>query len=219
MKISELSNRTGVTIATLKFYLREGLLPQGELSSPNQADYDERHVRRAALIRALREVAGLSIAQIGRIVSALDEGEATIEVLGAATDSLGGAAPGELTPEQERIGEELDELLRRLNLPTRPDALARQQIIRAFQTVREMLFPGAPVDILMVYAVPMQQVARVETDTIPDLMTLEPEATVEKAVLGMALFEPIILAFRRLMLEQIVSEQVGNPGKRGLAQR
>lgn len=216
MRISELSNRTGVTIATLKFYLREGLLPQGELSSPNQAEYDERHVRRAALIRALREVAGLSIAQIGRIVGALDEGEATFEVLGAATDWLGGAAPAELTPEQERIGEELDELLMRLNLPTRPEALARQQIIRAFQTVREMLFPGAPIDILTLYAQPMQQVARVETATVPDLMNLEPEATIEKAVLGMALFEPIILAFRRLMLEQLVLEQVGAPQKNPL---
>ena len=64
MKISELSSRTGVSIPSLKFYLREGLLPQGQLSAPNQADYSESHVRRAALIRALRDVAGLSIAKI-----------------------------------------------------------------------------------------------------------------------------------------------------------
>ena len=38
MKISELSSRTGVSIPSLKFYLREGLLPQGQLSAPNQAD-------------------------------------------------------------------------------------------------------------------------------------------------------------------------------------
>jgi len=67
VKISELSDQTGVSIATLKFYLREGLLRPGTLTAPNQADYGEAHVRRARLVRALREVAHLSIAQIAAI--------------------------------------------------------------------------------------------------------------------------------------------------------
>lgn len=219
MKISELSARTGVTIPTLKFYLREGLLPQGELSSPNQADYGEEHVRRAALIRALREIAGLSIARIAAIVDALDAGEATIEVLGSAVDSLGGAATGELTPEQEAIGADLDVMLERLGLPTRPESLARHQIIRAFETARDMLFPGAPVEMLMVYAQPMMEVARHERAVTPDLFQQDPETAIEHSIAGLALFEPIILGFRRMMHETLIMAEVGEAdggGTKGL---
>lgn len=209
MKISELSLRTGVTIPTLKFYLREGLLPQGELSSPNQAEYGEAHVRRAALIRALREIAGLSIARIAVIVDALEAGEATYEVLGAAVDSLGGAAAGELTPAQEAIGVDVDAMLERLGLPTRPESLARHQLIRAFETAREILFPGAPVEMLMIYAQPMMEIAKYERAATPGLFDQESEKTIELAVAGLALFEPIILAFRRLAHEAILAGQVG----------
>ena len=37
MRIAELSQTTGVPVPTIKYYLREGLLPAGELTSPNQA--------------------------------------------------------------------------------------------------------------------------------------------------------------------------------------
>ncbi len=211
MKISELSARTGVTIPTLKFYLREGLLPQGELSSPNQADYGEAHVRRANLIRALREIAGLSIARIAVIVQALEAGEATYEVLGAAVDSLGGADAGELTPEQEAIGTDLDIMLEHLGLPTRADSLARHQLIRAFQGARDMLFPGAPVEMLMIYAQPMMEIAKYERAATPGLFELDPEIAIERAVAGLALFEPVILAFRRMTHEAILAGQVGEP--------
>jgi DNA-binding transcriptional MerR regulator len=216
MKISELSARTGVSIPTLKFYLREGLLPQGELSAPNQAEYTERHVRRAALIRSLREVAGLSIARITTIVGALEHGEATYEVLGAAVDSLGGAQPAALTPAQEEVGRELDSLLESLGLPTRPESLGRYQIILAFESIRAMLFPGAPVETLMLYARPTMEIAGFERAATPDLFDQEPETAIERAVIGLALFEPIILAFRRLAHEAILAEQVGAPEKRAL---
>ncbi len=99
MKISELSERTGVSIPTLKFYLREGLLRPGTLTAPNQAGYDDSHVRRARLVRALREVAHLSIAQIAAITGALDRGEELYEVMGVTVDSLG-ERPPDLTEAQ-----------------------------------------------------------------------------------------------------------------------
>jgi DNA-binding transcriptional MerR regulator len=62
MKISELAERTGVPVSAVKYYLREGLLPDGEKSAPNQTQYGEEHVRRIRLIRALMGVGGLSMA-------------------------------------------------------------------------------------------------------------------------------------------------------------
>ncbi|RAC11977.1 MerR family transcriptional regulator, partial [Burkholderia multivorans] len=53
MRISELSRRSDVPVATIKYYLREGLLPAGERTSATQAVYTDAHVNRLALIRAL----------------------------------------------------------------------------------------------------------------------------------------------------------------------
>jgi DNA-binding transcriptional MerR regulator len=44
MRISELSARSGISVPTIKFYLREGLLPPGSPRAVNQADYGEPHL-------------------------------------------------------------------------------------------------------------------------------------------------------------------------------
>ena len=73
MRMSELSATTGTPVPTLKFYLREGLLPAGERTSPNQSQYDETHVARVRLVRALLDVGGLTVAQAAAVVGALDD--------------------------------------------------------------------------------------------------------------------------------------------------
>lgn len=73
MRISELSAATGVAVPTLKFYRREGLLHAGESTSPNQARYDESHVARVRLVRAMVEIAGLSTASAQSVIAALDD--------------------------------------------------------------------------------------------------------------------------------------------------
>ncbi|MGW0557226.1 MerR family transcriptional regulator [Streptomyces sp. NPDC002926] len=58
---------------TIKYYVREGLLPAGQLSSPNQAGYDDAHERRPRLIRALLDVGGLKVAAIAEVLAAIDD--------------------------------------------------------------------------------------------------------------------------------------------------
>ena len=72
MRISELSAATGVTVPSIKYYVREGLLPAGELTSANQASYGESHVERLTLIRALLDVGGLPIATAKQVLAAID---------------------------------------------------------------------------------------------------------------------------------------------------
>ncbi|MEP6649003.1 MAG: MerR family transcriptional regulator, partial [Lapillicoccus sp.] len=55
MRLAELCAATGVPAATVKYYLREGLLPPGERVSATRADYGPPHVERLRLIRALVE--------------------------------------------------------------------------------------------------------------------------------------------------------------------
>lgn len=213
MKISELSERTGVSIATLKFYLREGLLQPGALTAPNQAEYGETHRRRAKLVRTLREVAHLSIAQIAAITGALDRGEDLYAVMGATVDSLGERQPGAPTPEQQQAAPEIDRLLAALDLPTRGESLARDQLITSLAAIRETLFPGFPVESLVLYARAAADIVDAEVRATPGMFDVEPELALDRSVLALTLFEPVLLAFRRLNHEKLAASRLAaRPG-------
>jgi DNA-binding transcriptional MerR regulator len=55
MLVSELAERADVPLATVKYYLREGLLAPGETTGPRRAEYDDAHLRRLRVLRLLRE--------------------------------------------------------------------------------------------------------------------------------------------------------------------
>ena len=73
MKISEIGSRGGVAASTVKYYVREGLVPEGRRTSRNQTAYDEAHVQRIRLVRALIETGGLSITATKQVLSVLDD--------------------------------------------------------------------------------------------------------------------------------------------------
>jgi DNA-binding transcriptional MerR regulator len=73
MRISELSRRTDTSIPTIKFYLREGLLPAGTPTARNQAEYGDEHVSRVLLIRTLTGVGRLSICSVRTVLDTLDQ--------------------------------------------------------------------------------------------------------------------------------------------------
>ena len=55
LKISELAERSDVSVGTIKYYLREGLLPRPVKTSRNMAYYPEDFVDRIRLIKQLQE--------------------------------------------------------------------------------------------------------------------------------------------------------------------
>src|SRR6266542_1249059 len=55
LKISELAERSGVPVATIRHYLREGLLPEPVKTSRNMAYYPPEVVERIKLIKQLQE--------------------------------------------------------------------------------------------------------------------------------------------------------------------
>lgn len=84
MRMAGLSKATGIPIPTIKFYLREGLLPAGQRTSPNQSQYDDDHVHRLGLIRGLTEIGGLPLAVIAEILAVMDDPALPLhEVFGA----------------------------------------------------------------------------------------------------------------------------------------
>ncbi|WP_109507469.1 MerR family transcriptional regulator [Nocardioides speluncae] len=111
MRISQLSERAGLPVGTVKFYLRSGLLPAGRATSATQAEYDQGHLDRLRLVRALLEVGGLSHAEIQRVLDAIDlptdsTGE-TLEMVNEATAKRFDGDSTIDTSEAERLVEEL----------------------------------------------------------------------------------------------------------------
>jgi DNA-binding transcriptional MerR regulator len=70
MRLGELSAATGTSAASIKFYLRSGLLPPGDTVHPTRSEYGAPHVRRLRLIQGLRSAVGLGLEDIRRIIEA-----------------------------------------------------------------------------------------------------------------------------------------------------
>ena len=108
MRMAELAKRSGLSVATIKFYLREGLLSAGHRSSVNQAEYDEVHLERLRMIRALAKVAGLPLASIREVVGVIDGGGSPVDAMAATQDALAGEV------DAERIDAESEAVLDRI---------------------------------------------------------------------------------------------------------
>ncbi len=74
MKMKELERETGVGRETIRFYIREGLLPEPERPKRNVATYGPEHVARLKLIRKLQQERFLPLSIIKTIVEAQAEG-------------------------------------------------------------------------------------------------------------------------------------------------
>ena len=132
MLISELAERTGVPVHTLKFYLRERVLPPGRTTSRTRAEYDDGHVDRVRLVRALVEHGGVGIAGVRSIVQALDAPPPSRhELLGVAHQALPPPAPA------GEVSELVDALLDDLGWPVWREGPLVGALSRAVATARD----------------------------------------------------------------------------------
>lgn len=94
MKLSALAEATGTSTASIKYYLRAGLLPPGAKRNQTTAVYDDTHVERLELISALRQLVGLSIEQIRTLTDVIDDPQAgMLDVMETAQLLAGGLPP------------------------------------------------------------------------------------------------------------------------------
>ncbi len=181
---------------TIKYYLREGLLPAGELTSPNQAHYGPGHERRLRLIRALLDVGGLPLAAIGEVLRAMDDpGQPVHKVLGAAADRVtptGGEAAG---PDLEDAREEVAELVRRRGWQADERGAAAESLAGVLCALRRAGH-GGYVDLLDVYADAAEPIAQADLDYVQRRVARED--LVESVVVGTVLGEAMFGALRRL---------------------
>lgn len=192
MRISELARRAGIALPTVKYYLREGLLPPGRATAATQAEYDESHVERLRLIRALVDVAGLKLAAVRTVLGALDEGP--VAAVSAAHEALAGVpgrAPAGEPPTRALAA------LDRLGWTVRPDSAALLDLEAALAAVEAVGIPAQEAQIDG-YGAAALRVAEVDVSTVPG-----GEPSVRHVVLGTVLYEPILLALRRLAQQHL----------------
>ena len=112
MRMSELSERSGLPVASIKYYQREGLVPLGEHTSANQSQYDENHVERLRLVRAIIEVGGLSVASAKAVLAAIDATDMPLDwAFGVAQRAASKALPVIDIAPSERASQRVSDLV------------------------------------------------------------------------------------------------------------
>ncbi|WP_226436544.1 MerR family transcriptional regulator [Rhodococcus yananensis] len=190
MRISELAARAGVPLPTVKYYLREGLLMPGRATSATQARYDDTHVRRLGLVRALAGQ-GLPLDRIKVVVALVEQpGDDLFAALGKAVAAL----PPYVDDPPDADHPRARALLERIGQSYDPRFAAVAQLERALVALESagLTMSGRRID---VYDRHIRAIADLEVDMLP--MNSRHE-TVEAAVLGTALYEPVLAAMRRL---------------------
>lgn len=123
MKMKELESVSGVGRETIRYYIREGLLPEPERPKPNVAIYGRAHVKRLDLIKRLQQERFLPLSLIKTIVTSEADNpvtgfEAFIGLenrLGPLLSERSSHEPGNLAPRllvdvAEEAGVDLDDV-------------------------------------------------------------------------------------------------------------
>jgi DNA-binding transcriptional MerR regulator len=198
MRIAELSRRAGVPIPTIKFYIREGMLPRGEPTGRTQAGYAEVHLDRLKLIGTLQQ-AGLSLAVIKPALQAMDGMAGDVpDFMAIAVGSL--TLPRDTGTDASTVAQA--EALVRAMVAQRawavePGTPVWEAVVRAAAVILD-LWPGTLSEPRLArYAAVAEELAGFE---LPDAWnpTAAPAEALRYVVLGTILFEPLILALRRL---------------------
>ncbi len=207
MRMAELSAESGVPVATVKYYLREGLLPPGERTSPNQARYSAAHVQRLRLIKALTEVGGLPLASVGVVLSAIDGDETPHRTMGVVQEELAGPAPKVSGEAAEWATGLLEDLVRgtgwKLHGSGSPTVA---NLVAALATAKE-LGHGKLTERLGEYARLAMRVAELDVEAVAGLTSAD--KIIEAGLVATVLGDRIFAGLRHLAQEQVSREVLG----------
>ena len=205
MLISELAERSATPAATIKYYVREGLLPPGERVGGNRTLYAEEHERRLRLIRAMLEVGQLSIAAVKNVLSALDEPDAPLaHTFDTAQQALSRAAvPDVAEPTPESLAR-VDAVAARAGWTGCEENIGREIAARVIDAFANADFPLAD-DYLDDYAA----AARIHADADLEAVGIlpDPSRMTELMVVGTVLGDTLALGLRRMAQAVVTNER------------
>ncbi|MER6102046.1 MerR family transcriptional regulator [Streptomyces sp. NPDC001832] len=208
MKISELSRRSGSPVGRIKYYLREGLLPPGRSMGATIAEYDEEHVQRLRLIRALTARGGLSIAAARDVLATVDHPEESRPTLGVLHHALPiPTESGDAEVGSEQL-QQVKELLDALEWNVADDSPHPYALAAALKELSRLGVPYSNDD-LFPYARLAASVARLDVGQLDGIDA--PEQLAERAAIVILLLEPVLALLRRLAQEDEVRQRRAQP--------
>ncbi|MBW1598140.1 transcriptional regulator [Streptomyces sp. JJ38] len=141
--------------ATVKYDLREGLLPPGERGSATQAEHTEEHLRRLGLARALIQTGRAAVATARDVLSAIEnEGLDQGSRLSTAVEAVPGGRPSTAGPkEREAARRRVAELRERLGWHQVATSCGQEALVEAVATRLRLGYPRA-LEELLPYAGP-----------------------------------------------------------------
>lgn len=192
MRISQLSERAGLPVGTVKFYLRTGLLHHGRATSATQAIYDESHVERLRLVRALLDIGKLSHAEIQKVLDALqapaEDGAELLQTLATAV-APEPSGPVDLVPARD--------LVAALGWTVADDSPHLRQLARTLCALDALGVSPEP-GRLKAYADAAALLARDDVDAVA---AADEELRALVATAGVVLFDTLFSTLRRLATE------------------
>lgn len=194
MRMAELSARSGVPGPTIRFYIREGLVPAGELTSPNQATYGEEHVRRLRLVRTLVEVGGLALPTVREVLAHMDSEEGGVFL---TLGKVQYAITPRRSPDDAALAR-VDALVAARGWRVRPGSPARAALAAALADL-EAMGRHDVLDMLDRYAEAASALAETEVEALLRADTIE--AAAEGVVAYDVLGDAVLSALRRLAQE------------------
>ncbi|MEU1283557.1 MerR family transcriptional regulator [Kitasatospora sp. NPDC005856] len=219
MKISDLSRQSGTPVATIKYYVREGLLPPGQPLGATLTLYGDEHVQRLRLIRALTARGGLSIAATRDVLAAIDQPLDPLATLGVVHYALPTPVDAAETDAVDEQTHRVDELLGAMGWDVSADSPHRRALAASLMDL-DRLGVSYRTEDLLPYAEVAATAARLDLDQLEDIE--DRHRLVEHAAIVVLLLEPVLALLRRLAQEHESqrrtawarpTEQPGQPGQ------
>lgn len=187
-------------MATVKYYLREGLLPPGVTTAPRRAEYDESHVRRLRILRLLREIGGAPVSALQAIIDAVDDASLPMhEVLCRISDAL---SPPLTVDESDHAygrdaGQMVDAVIASVGWSgVRPNASDRVRLAGLIQLVTDEELLTIDDEIISYYAHIADALCRTEIALIDT--SKDRAGVLEDMIAGEAAFGEVLALLRRM---------------------
>lgn len=205
MRISELSRESGIPLPTIKYYLREGLLPAGEPTARNQAAYHEGHLARLRLIRALTSVGKLDLGTIGELLAAAEDESLPMPALHeAVSESVCRFGPCAADADAEVGADVVGDLLAEFGWTVTPSSPSLRMLARTVSVMRQ-LGCDADVSFFRPYAAEATRAAAAEAALpAPGSVISERMAAVARSIL----LDAVVLSLRRMAQESCAATPV-----------
>lgn len=185
MRMAELARRSQLSVPTIKYYLREGLLQPGRRTNVNQAVYDQGHLDRLRLIRALTSVAGLPLSTVRDVVEAVSGQASEVDAMAVIQDTL----IGDVDVDDSAASAILDRAITARGWRCETSSPAYQSAVSAVALLSaEDLTPI--LDRLDSYVEAAESVGRIDLEAIGDADS--PEERIRGVVLGSVLRRPLL---------------------------